>query len=152
MAYNPITSDLNGSYIVSYISVASPTPVAVAGTYYKALGTTTVELSRNITMPLDNRYTIATDGIYQFNITTTSITTSNNNTISIQLYKNGLPIPSTIQQARADNTPTPVNIGTSYICPMLAGDYVEVWLTNITATNAVTFSRMTININELYSA
>lgn len=151
MAYNPLTSNITGSYIVSYVSTSAATPIAVAGTYYKALGTTLVDTNNNIIMPLNNRYTISSPGIYKFDISSTLTTTANNNTIGIQLYKNGLAIPSTIQQCRANNTPTPVNIGVSYICPMIATDYVEVWITNVTANNAVTMTRLTININELYA-
>jgi hypothetical protein len=152
MAYNPITSDMTGAYMVSYITVSAATPVAVAGTFVKALGTTVIEINRGITMPINNRYTISTAGIYKVDVVATLTTTANNNTLSIQLYKNGLPIVSTIQQERADNTPNPISISTACIFSAVAGDYIEVWLTNVTATNATTMTRLTININELYSA
>jgi hypothetical protein len=152
MAYNPITSNTTGAYMVSYITVSAATPVAVAGTFVKALGTTAIEISRGITMPSNNRYTIATAGIYQVNVVATMTTTANNRTLAIQLYKNGLPIVSTIQQDRADNTPNPVSIPTTCIFSAVAGDYIEVWLTNVSNNEAVTMTRLTININELYSA
>jgi len=152
MSYNRKTLNFNGSFGEMSLNVSVATTIAVAGTYVKAAGTTTAGSLTNFSMPTNNRLTCTNpvpNRWYQVIVSLSQTTTANNQTLGIQLAKNGVLIPSSINEARANNTPTPVSVFSNDLVQLSNTDFIEVWITNTTAANAVTITRLNLSITEI---
>lgn len=152
MAFNSSLLNYNSSKAKLSITVPVATIIGVAGTYVKVAGTTVAGLLTNFTMPTNNRLTCTNttpNKFYKLDVSASFTTTANNQTIAIQLAKNGVLISATIIESRADNTSTPLGMSTSDLVQLSNTDYIEVFVTNITNANNITASRMTINIIEI---
>ena len=152
MSFNFNSLNYNSSKAEATISASAATIIAVAGTYVKTAGTTTAGTLTNFTMPVNNRLTCTNttpNKFYKVDVSGTFQTTAINNTLGIQLAKNGVLIASTIIENRADTSATPRVMTTSDIVQLSNTDYIEVWCANITAINNVTATLLSINIIEL---
>jgi len=150
--YNQNTLNFNRS--IGEIHMATPAAVAigVAGTYVKAGGTTTLDTAVNFDSPITNRLRcLNKPGAknYLLNCSGSMSTTAANNSMAIRIYINGIADTSSTIQTRSETGGQPVAFATTIIPNLTLNDYVEVWVTNITATNAVTVTNLTITITEL---
>lgn len=125
--------------------VAAATAVAVPGTYYKAAGTTVLGNASNFDMPVDNRlrYTGAASKHMHIVVSASFTTAGVNNIIGLKVAKNGVLLDDSIQRRKVG---TGSDIGSTAVhadAQLVTNDYLELWLTNETDTDAVT-------IDELY--
>jgi hypothetical protein len=152
MSFNANTLNYNSCKAELSLTLAVATPIAVAGTYVKLLGTTASSTLNKFTMPANNRLTCTNttpNKFYKVNVSFTGSTTANNNTMGICIALNGVIIPATIMENREASSGTPINISTTDIVQLSNTDFIECWTTNVTATNNITASRLIINITEI---
>jgi len=149
MAYSEYSFDLTPrSYGEMHISATAPTVITTPGTFVKAAGTTVQDSVYNFAMSGNNRL-ICSDfvtGNYILTTTLSAQTTANNNTISAMIYKNGIAQTYTEVTTRLKDANTPDNIVLNQIINLTKDDFVEVWVTNLTATNSVTVIKMILTL------
>ena len=127
-----------------YRNAASATTVSVAGTYYKAAGTTTAGSLYLMDMPADNRlrYTGTPTMHFHVAVSTSFTTAGSNETIGLKVAKNGTVIDSSVCRRRvtsgSDIGSTAVHIDAS----LATNDYLELFVTNETNTSTVTIDEV----------
>ncbi len=74
-----------------YITTPIATPIAEAGTFVKALGTTTITMLNGMTMPISNRlvYTGAPDRSFHISASMSFTSLGANDNVSLAIAKNG---------------------------------------------------------------
>lgn len=132
-----------------YRNVAAPTTVTVAGTYYKAAGTTTAGELDDLTMPQDNRLTYIGVPERHFHILATISMTCDgiNKIIGFKIAKNGTPIDGSVSRRRVG---TGTDIGALAVqadVALATNDYVEIWVTNETTNTAVTLDEFHLHMS-----
>lgn len=151
MSFNANTLNYNSCKGELSVSASAATVIAVAGTYVKVAGTTTAGTLTNFTMPVSNRLVCTNttpNKFYKIDVSG-SFTTANNQSLAIQISKNGVLVPATIIQNRADSSGVPTGLSTSDIIQLSNTDFIEIWCANITAVNNMTATFMNINIIEI---
>lgn len=144
-----IIKTLQPRYAAMYITSAAATTISVAGTYYKAAGTTTAtNLHADFTMPASNRlqYNGAAN-IHAHVAVTADFTGGNAKVIGARVAIGG---DATGTDAVASTTRHKTNTaGTDILSTALhfdtmmsTGNYLELWITNETDTTAVTIENM----------
>ena len=115
---------------------AVETTIAVQGTYYKILGTTTTEpLSQRFDNTTTNRSAYQGSTTAVFKITTTmSIIDGNNIDYGTRVAKNGTSIPSTQSFFTSTGNGRASNITSQSIIELAPSDYIEMFITNLTNT------------------
>jgi len=130
------------------ISSASATTISVAGTYYKAAGTTAAGRLHNFTHA-NNRVTYT--GIPDVDVDiygSLSMTTAgSNNILGMKMAKNGTVIDETIVRRKVG---TGTDIGAAGIegeATLSTNDYIELFVTNEDDTTSVTIEACNIIVN-----
>lgn len=123
-----------------YISSSAATTPAGAGTYLKALGTTTSVSLHRFTMPANNRltYTGTPDVHAHIAVSVSMTTAANNKVIGIGVAKNGTMLEHSKLQRKVS---TAGDIGSTALhadASLSTNDYLEIWIANITDTTDVT--------------
>lgn len=137
--YDATINSSKGEYV---FSTPASTAISVVGTYYKANGTTTYSNLNRFTQTTNNSIVCGISIPYNYMISAilnVSGTAGDDVVIKVQKYNaiTGLyeTITTSIQQ----------KIGTTFIMNGIANltinDRIEIWITNNTATNAVTISQ-----------
>lgn len=80
-----------------------------------------------------------------------SATAGNNNILSVYIYKNGVLVPGSIQTATtaATGTGRADNLSTETIVSLAQNDYIEIWVSNNSATTSVMASSGSLIIKEI---
>lgn len=122
---------------------ASATAITVTGTYYKGAGTTTAGTNSQFTATA-NRLTY--NGLKTRNFLVTiavSVSTGNNNQVlGVQIFKGGVAVAASEQEIRQTTAGDAVTGVAKSIISLATGEYVELYVTNKTATNSVTIEYM----------
>lgn len=126
---------------------ATATTIAVSGTYVKVAGTTTVGAIAQQFTHTNNRatFTGGVNGVFRV-LAFLNATGSNGNQIVFRIAKNGTTIVSTTQKMTLGSAGSIENIGIQAIVDLASGDFVEVWVTNLTNTNSVTVTDMNVSV------
>jgi hypothetical protein len=122
-----------------YITTPIVTPVAVAGTYYKALGTTTEDIELvDMTAAVANQLVYTGTAPRHFIVTATiSVSTATNNHVAgFKLAKNGVVIDESIIRTKINITTDIKAITLVAHVDLASTDYIEVWLTDETGTGS----------------
>jgi hypothetical protein len=133
------------------ISNATSTTISVAGTYTKIVGTTSINTNQNFTNSTSNKSIYTGTNTKDFVATgLLSLTGGNNKDIAIKLAKNGTVLDHTLQQITTDGGGKFTNLTLKDLLIDLAtNDYLEVFITNLTDTTAVTVEDLTFIITPL---
>lgn len=139
-----------------YISSSSATTISVAGTYYKAAGTTTQVGTNGSWSHSTNRltYTGSPDVDVIVRATVTATCGTSNQVIGLRFLLNATPdTPSTASTARVEllTTPDESQVAVETVFTMSTNDYVELWVTNETATNSVTLDNAYVSVTAVLS-
>ncbi|MCK6381877.1 MAG: hypothetical protein L6Q54_11620 [Leptospiraceae bacterium] len=140
----------NSSAFMIMDSNAVSTAIGVIGTFVKLLGTTILQSGERFTMPVSNRLTY----IGELPITAKVIITGNvlcattTQSAAFRISKNGASpiIPETETRITAANQAFPFSFCLSI--DMVQNDYIELWITNQTALNALTVRDLQILIED----
>ena len=131
---------------LSMVANSTATTIAVADTYYKMLGTTTLDSSTDseITSPASNRltYTGATTRIFQV-VASADCQVADGGTpkdVGIKIAKNGTPIDATEASGytTVKGSLTMIKCRTSWMIELAQNDYIEIFLANIDTTDSIT--------------
>ena len=154
------SSHLNNSGIINsrtlsnyyMVGNATETAIAVTGTYYKILGTTTPEtLSQRFDETTANRAVYLGVNTSVFKVSTTiSIIDGNNVDYGTRIAKNGTTIISTSSFFTSTGNGKASNISSQSIVELSTGDYIEVFVANLTNTGnptIVDFNCITVKID-----
>ncbi len=125
------------------INVPAATTISIAGTYYKAAGTTTIDADANAfddDSSTDNRLRyIGTPDRHVEIVTTISMTCSGSNQIlGFKLAKNGTVIDDSVSRRKVGTGSDIGGITLVAHTDMSTNDYLEVFCTNETSTATVT--------------
>ena len=123
---------------------ATSTPIAVSGTYYKGLGTTTSSVAEKFANT-DNRATYGGAVTARFSVSgIASVTSANNNVIGLRIAKNGTVIAASTASSTTNASSRAEGVHTQALIELAPGDYVEVWVTNNTGTTAVVLETLSL--------
>jgi len=129
---------------------ATATTIALTNTYYKALGTTVLSpLVQKFDQDGTNnrlRYTGAIDQLFSVSVALT-ITSGNNNSIGVAVYKNGLTNIDGEVVVTTNGAGRIENVSYQSITLLTPNDYVEVFVENETATNNITVVDMSFIVS-----
>ena len=75
---------------------------------------------------------------------TATLTTGNNQEVAIRAYLNGSPLSANVSRSTASGSGKAEGIAYQAIVELEQGDYLEVWVTNLTAANNVTVTDLTM--------
>lgn len=133
------------------ISNATSTTISVSGTYTKVLGTTSINVNQNFTNSTSNKSIYTGTDTKDFIATgLLSLTSGNNKDIAVKLAKNGTVLDHTLQQVTTDGSGKFTNLTLKDLLIDLAtNDYLEVFITNLTDTTAITVEDLTFIITPL---
>lgn len=135
-------------YGCMYVSSAAATTIAVAGTFVKAAGTTTLALGSDFDMPADNRIRYTGVPTRRFIVQAgISMTTAGTNVVlGMKFAKNGV-VDDITEMQRKVGTGSDIGAATPLgMFSLATNDYLEMWVTNETNTSAVTLDLMNITI------
>jgi len=124
---------------VGFMVVSTPatTTIGVAGTYYLAAGTTTLYVSRDFTMPQNNRLTYTGTpkilALVALSLTL-SVSGTGNKTLAITLYKGGGEVSAKYRCRSTLTGATCRSYTIMALVSMTTNDYLEIWITNETDT------------------
>lgn len=123
------------------------TPIAIAGTFVLIAGVPVVGPFTSKFTVLANRATYTGAVSRFFNLSASvALASTNNNTIAIRFAINGVTVPATTMRAVANAGGRVESLGTIGTLQLNPGDFVELFVTNTTAANAVTVSDMQVGI------
>ena len=127
---------------------ATATPIAVPGTFYKILGTTTPTLLENGFTSVNNRSTCnsAISKTYHIDFSVTFAGTSGK-VYGFKVYKDGVEATGVVKST-ANSSGKAENISGSGAVRMVSGEYVEVWVTNLSGSNPITVIDMHMGLTE----
>ena len=125
------------------INVPAATTIAVAGTYVKAAGTTSLDVDAedfDDDSPTDNRlrYTGAPDRHVNVIATISTTSASSNQVLGFKLALNGVVIDDSVSRRKQGTGSDIGSVTLSAHVDMSTNDYIELWVTNETSTGAVT--------------
>lgn len=156
MAYNSFAQDSTATftprnYADMHITATATTVITVAGTYVKMAGTTSLDTANGFSAVGNNR--VVCDNLvtsnYLINLSCAVQSTSNNHTLGMRLYKNGVADITSTMITRAETANAPCSINLNQIISLATNDYVEIWLTNITTNNNLTAINATLSVIEI---
>jgi len=140
------------SFIPSYVEMyqnnnAGATVIAATGTYVKVNLTASVagEKTADWTVDANNRmtYTGALTRVYKLDSTVGGVT-GNNDYVGAMFYKNGVALPKTTSYGAWDNLGDRSLASTQGLVSMATGDYLELWMANLDATDSITVNQVNI--------
>jgi hypothetical protein len=126
-----------------YYSTPAATTIAVAGTYYKAAGTTTALNLNEFTMPANNRltYTGTTDVHLHIAYSLSCTCSGNTQVLGFSLAKNGTNIAES-KLTRKVGTGSDVGaVALHWDLTVSTNDYIELFVTNETSTATITIEQ-----------
>lgn len=133
------------------INNATSTPIAVSGTYYKVLGTTSAGLAASNFTLSDNKALFTGAITSNFKITALmSLTSGNNKDIAIEIAKNGTTQARSKQEITTDGGGKMANIYVKDAFSLATNDYLEIFITNNTDTTAITTVDLNVIIEKLH--
>jgi hypothetical protein len=131
------------------INASAATTITVAGTYYKAAGTTTLHgTGQDVTMPANNRLTYTgTPARYGVvSATVSAVCGTNNQVLAFKIAKNGVVVDETIVQQWIATATDQQAVSILWHGSMATNDYFEIWCTNETSTATVTCDQMHMHL------
>lgn len=140
------------SYAENHIAASAATVIAVAGTYVKAAGTTTLDdASSDFTQPVNNRllYGGTTTKKFLLNISLSFQTTAANQTLAARIYKNGIAETTSTMTTRAETSGQPTAISINQFIELATNDYIEIWVANLSNANNVTVINSSLSLLQL---
>ena len=127
-------------------NATAATTITVAGTYYKAAGTTTIDTSLHDFSDggVDNRLKYTGTPSRHVNIAAAlSMTCGGSNQIlGFKLAKNGVVIDNSVARRKIGTGSDIGGIGVHAHVDMVTDDYIELWCTNETSTATVTIEEV----------
>lgn len=145
-----VNTSVNGQLYMN--ANATPTPIAVANTFYKVLGTTSASADNSKYLHSNNRLTNDAAIERKFLIqATVSFSGNSNNVYRFGFYDSklgGIRVPSRASST-ANTGGRAENITFSCAVSHKQGDYLEVWVENTTGANAVTVTDLNFIITEI---
>lgn len=131
-----------GSY---YISTPAATTIVTPGTFVKAAGTTTaINLSDRFDMPANNRLRyLGTPDVHVRAAASLSLTcAADSQDLAVAVRKNGNPLTGAEISLKIVTGASEVALALEVDCNLSTNDYLELWVTNETAANAVTLTHL----------
>jgi len=131
-----------------HLTTAAATTITVAGTYYKASGTTTaLNLDPDFTMPASNRLQYNGAATVHVHVAVTLATTGGNSKVLAArvAYNGDATGADAVGSQSTQKTGTGADVVSTALhfdSMMSAGDYLELWVTNETDTTAMTVEDM----------
>lgn len=140
------TDDVAGGNI--YVTGASVTPIAAVTTPIKVSGTTTAANLFRFTAPLSNRMVYTGTKTRKFYaIAAISMTSpSNNKVYKFYLAKNGVLLLETAQSRKITTGSDVGALSISGVVELSPGDFIEVWVENLTDATGITVQSMNLTI------
>lgn len=133
-----------------YFSTPVETEIGIAGTPVLALGTTTLlAAAHGISMPQNNRiqYTGDIERHFIIDCAISSTAVSNNETMTYQLYKSGVPLPETLMPRTYGTGSDKGVIAMTTNVHMAKDDYIELFVSNEDSSANITIENGTINLS-----
>jgi hypothetical protein len=142
------SASISGYYMINN---ATATVIASISVPVKVAGTTTaLSISQRFTVSTTNRATYNGAIVRYFKVSViSSLTSGNNNSLSIYVYKNGAQIPESKILVTANAGGRSENASTQCIISGNENDYIEVWVENNSATNNITAVDLNVIIEAL---
>ncbi len=143
---------INNTYRAASLYVegnATATTIAIAGTYYKVAGTTSLtSLSRGFTHS-SNRLTCESiiSKLYSVNFSVNFAGTTANE-YAFKVYKNGSALLGGKFSSTANAAGKAENVGGDYFVELGLNDYLEIYVTNLTAANNITAVDFSLDVVE----
>ena len=129
---------------------ATATTVAATSTYYKVAGTTTLEAISQKFSHSSNRLTYDGAITRDFRVTVTATATSgNNNEIGMRIAKNGTTLTNSTGITTTSGTGKAENAISQSVVQLATNDYVEIFVSNETATNNITVTYLSVIVEAL---
>lgn len=129
---------------------ATPTPIAVSGTFYKVEGATSEGTYSAKFVFTANRATYAGGFARFFRIAASvALTSGNNNNVRMRVAVNGTTLADTNQRAvtgSGGRLESMTTLGTVLLNP---GDFVEVWVANDSGTTDITVTDMQVTVSAI---
>jgi hypothetical protein len=126
-------------------SNATSTTIGVSGTFVKIAGTTTSGAFVEKFTHTNNRLTYVGAFTGYFKVSgVATFTSGNNNVIEIRVAKNGTTIAQSESESTANGSGRSENVKFQDIVELLTNDYIEIWVTNTTATTAVIVENLNV--------
>ena len=127
-----------------YISSPAATTISVAGTYYKAAGTTAEGDMQLMTMPANNRlqYNGEVRRHFHVAVSVSMSTAGSNEMVGLKLAQNGVVDDSTTVRRKTGGASDVGSTAVHGDFMMVKGDYLELFVTNESSTNTVTINKM----------
>jgi hypothetical protein len=135
-------------YMVGNVTV---TPVGSAGVFYKILGNTiSGDIVQNFSNS-NNRATLTNTRTNFYKIhSCLSFTSGNNNVIEVRIAKNGVTRPSSANRVTCSGTGTAESVDVIDIVSLAPGDFIEMYISNITATNNITVTNLNVTVIPIF--
>jgi hypothetical protein len=148
-AVNALYDGDNSSYLSYYLLGANETTDITDNSWIKLTATTTVNLSNNGFAHTSNRVTNSgsetkvckVEGIL-------SLSSGNNNEIHIAFFKNGVIVPCSEQETFTSSNGKVSCLPFQCLTTLTAGQYVEVWVKNVTAVTDVVTHNLNVIITK----
>lgn len=135
-----VTTAINGAM---YFSTPTATVIAVAGTWVKLAGTTTiVDSPRGVSMSANNRWlaTAHDEQHVEVKCVLTFDSSGNNQVIEFAIFKNGIVVPGSTTETKLKASGDVQQVTVLADIDIEVGDYLEIWTANETSTASVTVS------------
>lgn len=147
------TGITNSSAICQYYMTAnaSATTISATGTFVKVAGTTTAgTLNQKFTTATTNRATYSGALTENFRVVAfATMTSGNNQTLRMRIAKNGVTLPDSTSRFQTTGSGDASSIGTQTFLTMVPTDYIEVFVTNDTATNSITVTDLSVTVSRI---
>lgn len=127
---------------------STATTIGTAGSYVKALGTSTLTPeSHHFDMPSNNRLRYTGTKTKMFHVAFTisyKISSGNNQEVRMKIYKNGSDITASLIKDTMRNSSDVNSSAIHVMVSMAQNDYLELYLTNQTSTNGIIVDTMNL--------
>jgi hypothetical protein len=138
------TGATQSAYGECYISSITATTITTAGNFYKIAGSTTADTLSNFTQPTNNRLTYTGTATRKFLVNAAlSFHGTTGNDYKFAFHKNGSSILSaSIISTTATGAGNLAHVSCQCIVELATNEYIEVFVTNVDATNPATVDFM----------
>jgi hypothetical protein len=131
---------------------ATPTVISNTTSFFKVLGTTTIDSNQRFSMPLNNR--LLCNAVIQRSymvITSLTFISGTNNVCEFGIFNSSTNnvIPMSMIVSTANSGGRAENITLTSILSMVSGDFIELYCKNTTGFNNITVERFTMIIVEI---
>jgi len=148
-----IVETLKAGYGQMFMSATSPTAIGVAGTFYKAAGTTTLTTdpaASDWSMPANNRLQYGGTATRLAVVSCSFSMQSVGATVDLtwRIAKGGVTIADTEITRRVSNAAQNGAASVNALVEVSNGDYLELWVTNETNNTNLTVIKMTMTVRD----